>query len=90
MIENATRAAWHAVFTARDTLHKIQRTAEQLAADNPTAPAALEWLHLAGAAWAAGDDALDLIEADELTPGEIGAWLARVDQIEAEARTILP
>lgn len=90
MIENATRAAWDAVFQARGTLRQIERAAEQLAADNPSTAATQRWLSLAGSAWAAGEDCLDLIAGDEATPGEIGAFLARVDEIENRARQIIP
>jgi hypothetical protein len=90
MIENATRAAWEAVFQARETLARITHAADAWTDQmQPTDAAYQDALNLSGSAWAAGADSLDLMKA-RTTPGEIGAWLARVDQIEAEARTILP
>lgn len=91
MIENATRAAWDAVFEARKTLARITQAADAWTDQmQPTDAAYQDALGLSGSAWAARVDSLDLIESGDATPGQIGAWLARVDEIENQARQIIP
>lgn len=94
MIDNTDRAAVDAIYTARDTLERIDRACQRLATQHPTAPAVTEWHDLAGEAWTAREDAADLLEARTLD-GRLPAagtrqWLRRAEALEKWAKTVIP
>jgi len=95
MIDNATRAAWDAIYRDRYTLRRIQHAAEHLAQDlDPDTDPGHALLALAGDAWTHDNDALDILEAGtldgQLPTDEVRAWLDTAAQIIERARVTLP
>lgn len=95
MIDNATRAAWDAIYRDRATLGKIAIAAESLALEiDPDTDPGHALLALAGDAWAHGADALDVLEAGaidgQLPTPDAGIWLTEASQIMMRAHHLLP
>ena len=95
MIDNATRAAYDAIFRHQGTLQTISHAVEHLAHDLDPDTDPGHALHaIAGDAWAHRQDGLDIMQAatydGELAAGEVRAWLERVVQIIDRARLALP
>lgn len=95
MIDNATRAAYDAIFRDQGRLQTISHAAEQLANKlHRAAPVVPELRALAGDAWAHRENGLDIMEAAtldrELAADEVRAWLDTAAQIIERARVTLP